>query len=136
MTDLVRRLPWRAGEGDEPKLLDQEWLVANGLGGYTAGTIAGAITRRYHGLLVAALPAPLGRLVLSHLWERVRLPDRTVFVLSGEERVGSLELAGTRYHPEFRPMRCGARHEAGVHPADGPPRSPRRVVRVGSETPR
>ena len=41
--------------------------------------------RRHHGLLVAALPAPLGRMVLlSHLRERVRLPDRTVGVLSSE----------------------------------------------------
>jgi predicted glycogen debranching enzyme len=103
MTDLVRCLPGPAGEVDGPELLDREWLVTNGLGGYAAGTIAGAVTRRYHGLLVAALPAPLGRMVvLSHLWERVRLPDRSVFVLSGEERVGSLELAGARYLTEFR----------------------------------
>ncbi|MGC8495007.1 MAG: glycogen debranching enzyme N-terminal domain-containing protein [Syntrophobacteraceae bacterium] len=32
-----------------------EWLVTNGLGGYASGTVAGAITRRYHGLLIAAL---------------------------------------------------------------------------------
>ena len=39
------------------------------------------VTRRYHGLLVAALPAPLGRMVmLNHLLERVRLPDRRVAV--------------------------------------------------------
>jgi predicted glycogen debranching enzyme len=103
MTELVRRLSWRAGEVDTAQLLDLEWLVTNGLGGYAAGTVAGAVTRRYHGLLVAALPAPLGRMViLSHLWERVRLPDRTVFALSGEERVGSVELAGTRHLTEFR----------------------------------
>ncbi len=41
-----------------------EWLVANGLGGYAAGTVAGANTRRYHGLLVAALTPPTGRTVL------------------------------------------------------------------------
>ncbi|HYE52799.1 MAG TPA: amylo-alpha-1,6-glucosidase [Azospirillaceae bacterium] len=53
-----------------------EWLVANGLGGYASATAAGALTRRYHGLLVAALPAPLGRMVmLSHLREAVRLAD-------------------------------------------------------------
>ena len=39
----------------------REWLVTNGLGGYASGTVAGVVTRRYHGLLVAALPAPLGR---------------------------------------------------------------------------
>ncbi len=54
----------------------REWLVTNGLGGYASGTIAGLATRRFHGLLIAALPAPLGRtMLLSHLGEIVRLPD-------------------------------------------------------------
>jgi predicted glycogen debranching enzyme len=39
----------------------REWLVANGIGGYASGTIAGSATRRYHGLLLAALNPPLGR---------------------------------------------------------------------------
>lgn len=48
--------------------LDDEWLVTNGLAGYASGTISGACTRRYHGLLIAALPVPLGRLMmLNHL---------------------------------------------------------------------
>ncbi|GAC1662353.1 MAG: amylo-alpha-1,6-glucosidase [Candidatus Acidiferrum sp.] len=38
-----------------------EWLVTNGLGGYASGTIAGSLTRRYHGLLVAALQPPVAR---------------------------------------------------------------------------
>lgn len=42
----------------------REWLVTNGLGGYASGTIAGTLTRRYHGLLVAALTPPLGRNLL------------------------------------------------------------------------
>jgi predicted glycogen debranching enzyme len=42
----------------------REWLVANGLGGYASATITGAITRRYHGFLIAALPSPLGRMVV------------------------------------------------------------------------
>jgi predicted glycogen debranching enzyme len=42
----------------------REWLVANGLGGYASATITGAITRRYHGFLIAAQPAPLGRMVV------------------------------------------------------------------------
>lgn len=44
--------------------LRREWLVTNGLGGYASGTVAGANTRRYHGLLVAALRPPLDRTVL------------------------------------------------------------------------
>src|SRR5262245_5986368 len=45
-----------------------EWLVTNGLGGYASGTITGLVTRRFHGYLVAALPAPRGRtMMLNHL---------------------------------------------------------------------
>jgi Glycogen debranching enzyme N terminal len=42
----------------------REWLVANGLGGYASATITGTITRRYHGFVIAAQPAPLGRMVV------------------------------------------------------------------------
>src|SRR5437870_10099972 len=44
--------------------LRREWLVTNGLGGYASGTLAGVNTRRYHGLLVAALVPPVERTVL------------------------------------------------------------------------
>jgi predicted glycogen debranching enzyme len=65
-------------------LLRREWLVTNGLGGYASGTIAGCVTRRYHGLLVAAHPAPLGRLMMfNHLAERVRLADGRVIQIGG-----------------------------------------------------
>jgi len=51
----------------------REWLVTNGLGGYASGTVAGTATRRYHGLLIAALQPPVGRTVLvSGLDESVR----------------------------------------------------------------
>jgi len=42
----------------------REWLVTNGIGGYACGTLAGLLTRQYHGLLIAALAPPLGRTVL------------------------------------------------------------------------
>jgi len=42
----------------------QEWLVTNGIGGYASGTVANLLTRRYHGLLMAALQPPLGRTLL------------------------------------------------------------------------
>ncbi len=42
----------------------REWLVTNGLGGYASGTIAGTTTRRYHGLLIAALQPPVRRTML------------------------------------------------------------------------
>ena len=43
---------------------DHEWLVTNGLGGFACGTIALANTRRYHGLLIAALSPPVQRVVM------------------------------------------------------------------------
>jgi predicted glycogen debranching enzyme len=47
--------------GEEDLAESREWLVTNGIGGYASGTVAGSQTRRYHGLLVAALQPPLGR---------------------------------------------------------------------------
>jgi predicted glycogen debranching enzyme len=86
----VRRLAWPvAGESGPDALVSREWLVTNGLGGYASGTVAGVITRRYHGLLIAALPAPCGRTVmLSHLADEIRWRD-------GRQRLlGDLEWRG------------------------------------------
>jgi predicted glycogen debranching enzyme len=44
--------------GDLASAEAREWLITNGLGGYGGGTVAGSLTRAYHGLLVAALGAP------------------------------------------------------------------------------
>ncbi|MBE9163108.1 amylo-alpha-1,6-glucosidase [Tychonema sp. LEGE 06208] len=55
----------------------REWLVTNGIGGYASGTIANLLTRRYHGLLVAALKPPLARtLMLAKLDETAVYADR------------------------------------------------------------
>ncbi|HEX5420501.1 MAG TPA: amylo-alpha-1,6-glucosidase [Gammaproteobacteria bacterium] len=65
-----------AGRRRAGKPYGREWLVTNGLGGYASGTIAGLPTRRYHGLLIAALAAPFGRRMLfAHAFERLRLED-------------------------------------------------------------
>ncbi|MEY4640164.1 MAG: hypothetical protein RLZZ227_158 [Pseudomonadota bacterium] len=75
-TALVRKLRWEASDEGRQGLAGKEWLVTNGLGGYSTGTVSGSLTRRYHGLLVAALPTPLGRMVmLNHVSERLRWPD-------------------------------------------------------------
>jgi len=47
--------------GDLAAAESREWLVTNGIGGYASGPVAGSQTRRYHGLLVAALQPPVGR---------------------------------------------------------------------------
>ncbi len=85
------------------KLIDTEWLVTNGLGGYSSLSVAGVITRRYHGVLVAALPNPLGRLVmLNHLGESLVVGDTTT-ALNTEERVaGRLDVEGSANISDMR----------------------------------
>src|SRR5579871_5217237 len=105
MQDWVLRLPWSTAPAAKAELLlSHEWLVTNGLGGYASGTIAGVASRRYHSLLIAALPAPLGRRVmLNHLLEWLRLPDGSTVLVGGEERAGGdLHLHGMDYLTEFR----------------------------------
>jgi predicted glycogen debranching enzyme len=84
---ILNTMPWKGNAEHPERLLTREWLVTNGLGGYASGSIAGVSTRRYHGLLIAALPTPIGRTVmLSHLGEWLQMPDRRVIRLAGEER--------------------------------------------------
>ena len=51
----------RAICGDLLQAERREWWLTNGLGGYTAGTVAGTLTRGYHGLLIAPMQPPLKR---------------------------------------------------------------------------
>lgn len=54
--------------------LNKEWIITNGIGGFASSTIIGANTRKYHGLLVAALTPPARRhLILSKLDESIEL---------------------------------------------------------------
>ncbi len=109
MSDSVRtilaprdRMDETLAAGERPPR--REWLVTNGLGGYASGTVAGMLTRRYHGMLVASLPAPLGRMVLlNHLLERVRLPGSGVMWLGDEDEVAGPNVVDrTEYLAEFR----------------------------------
>ena len=95
MPNVIRRMAWAGEHRTDPEpLLTREWLVTNGLGGYASGTVSGALTRRYHGLLIAALPAPAGRVVmLSHLSEQVRFADgRTIPIGGVEHAEGDVDL--------------------------------------------
>jgi predicted glycogen debranching enzyme len=85
MSEMTRRIEW-PGKHDTEDFLRKEWLVTNGLGGYASGTLAGVATRRFHGLLIAALPAPLGRTIMfNHLIELLSLPGGPTVQLCGEE---------------------------------------------------
>lgn len=86
-TELIRRIDIAKAQAENAReILRREWLITNGLGGFGSGTISGMVTRRYHGLLVAALPAPFGRVVmLNHLSEHLRLHENRSVLIGGEE---------------------------------------------------
>ena len=101
MVEGVTRVGWRRGDHPDA-LLEREWLVGNGLGGYASGTVASVATRRYHALLVASLPS-VGRVVmLNRVGDQLRLPGGGVARLSGEERSVGLELHGAEHLVDFR----------------------------------
>jgi predicted glycogen debranching enzyme len=98
-------MPWQNEATPELEpLLTREWLVTNGLGGYACGTLGGVLTRRYHGMLIAALPAPFGRRVmLSEVAETLRLPDGRAIAFGGEDESGdTLKLHASSHLAEFR----------------------------------
>jgi predicted glycogen debranching enzyme len=104
-TAVARRIHVAPVEADAlGSFLAREWLITNGLGGYASSSVAGINTRRYHGVLVSALPNPLGRMVmLSHVGESVVMPDGRHVMLSGEERTGGrLEVPSAQWLREFR----------------------------------
>jgi predicted glycogen debranching enzyme len=77
MHNVMNRTPQDAiSDEDFQAITDTEWLVTNGLGGYASGTMSGALTRVFHGYLVAALPSPLGRtMILNDVMEELVFPD-------------------------------------------------------------
>ena len=63
--------------------IKKEWLITNGIGGYASSTLLGINTRRYHGLLVAALTPPARRhLILSKVDESLQIDDKTYYLYS------------------------------------------------------
>jgi len=98
-TPSAERVGWRAG--DDNAGLTREWMLTNGLGGYASGTLIGLPSRRSHGLLVAALPAPLGRtLMLNHLVEELRLDDGSTRALATVALIDEMRLVNGR--PQWR----------------------------------
>jgi predicted glycogen debranching enzyme len=88
--------------GDLSSAEPREWLVTNGIGGYASGTVAGLLTRRYHGLLVAALQPPLGRtLLLAKLDETVKYDNLTYALHTNRWADGNVEPHGYRQIESF-----------------------------------
>jgi predicted glycogen debranching enzyme len=105
MADPIRRIAWPPPDREAPDaLVSSEWLVTNALGGYASGTIAGVMTRRYHGLLIAAFGGGHGRTVmLSHVAEQLRRADGRRHEIGGRERTNEApDAQGTGFLTEFR----------------------------------
>ena len=96
----------------------REWLVTNGIGGFASGTVAGSLTRRYHGLLVAALHPPLGRtLLVSKLEETVEYHGQVAQLSTNHWQGGTVAPTGIllleRFHLEgTTPVWTYAIHDA------------------------
>ncbi|HYL84320.1 MAG TPA: amylo-alpha-1,6-glucosidase [Candidatus Angelobacter sp.] len=81
----------------------REWLVTNGIGGYASGTISGNLTRRYHGLLIAALHPPVGRFQLVAKMEETAIYDGNEYALSTNRWAsGAVEPRGYLHIESFR----------------------------------
>ncbi|HXT27219.1 MAG TPA: amylo-alpha-1,6-glucosidase [Candidatus Eisenbacteria bacterium] len=81
----------------------REWLVTNGIGGFASGTIAGSATRRYHGLLFAALNPPAGRtLLVGGLDEIVHIGDQSFELATHRWVSGAVAPDGYRHIESLR----------------------------------
>ncbi|HMD38468.1 MAG TPA: amylo-alpha-1,6-glucosidase [Candidatus Acidoferrum sp.] len=81
----------------------REWLVTNGIGGFASGTISGGMTRRYHGLLIAALQPPLGRnQLVAGIDEVVRYGGATYSLGTQRWASGAVDPQGYRFLESFR----------------------------------
>ena len=89
--------------GDLDTAERREWLCTNGVGGFASGTVAGTLTRRYHGLLVAALQPPLGRTLLVAKVEETADYDGAVLALGANRWAGgAVDPQGYRDIERFR----------------------------------
>ncbi|GAB7024448.1 amylo-alpha-1,6-glucosidase [Salidesulfovibrio brasiliensis] len=86
----------------------KEWLDTNGIGGYASSTVINCHTRKYHGLLVAALKKPKGRFVLLSKVETSLLHDDLEFALSTNKYPGVYHPTGHQFFDGF---------EQGLHPS-------------------
>ena len=83
-------------------MLEKEWLLTNKIGAYASSTIVGCNSRRYHGLLVAAVSPPVGReAALSTLLEQLTV-NGELFELSTNEFAGAFSPRGFEHLAEYR----------------------------------
>ena len=88
--------------GDPDRAMTLEWLETNGLGGFASSTIIGLNTRRYHGLLTAALNGPANRVLLLSKLEETLIAGGNRYELSANRYPGVIHPEGHRHLREFR----------------------------------
>jgi predicted glycogen debranching enzyme len=88
--------------GDLRTSSEREWLVTNGIGGYASSTVAGLLTRRYHGLLVATLRPPAERtLLVSKLDGTATYDGRAYPLFANRWTSGAVEPSGFHHLERF-----------------------------------
>ncbi len=80
----------------------REWIETNGIGGFASSTITGMNTRRYHGLLTAALNPPSDRKVLLSKLEETLIVNGNRHELSCNQYPGVVYPQGHLHLQEFR----------------------------------
>ncbi len=81
----------------------REWWLTNGLGGYAAGTVPATLSRRYHGLLIAPVHPPLGRMLLVAKADvSLRLGHQTWPLFSNRWTSGAVAPGGHVHLQSFR----------------------------------
>lgn len=100
---MYKGLQFEAREiNDFPQSASREWLETNGIGGYSSGTVSGANSRKYHGLLVAAMHPPVGRMVLlSKLVETV-ITENASYELDCNQFYDNVHPKGFQYLSGFK----------------------------------
>ncbi|HEX5000349.1 MAG TPA: amylo-alpha-1,6-glucosidase [Terriglobia bacterium] len=87
---------------DFGQVTSREWLETNGIGGFASSTVAGLNTRRYHGLLIAALRPPTGRVALLSKIEETLVVDGQRYDIGSNQYAGAVHPRGYLYLESFR----------------------------------
>ena len=79
-----------------------EWLETNGLGGWCGSSLPGCNTRRYHGLLMAAIKPPAERMLLVSRLDETIVIDNSRYDLGINDYGDTLYPDGIQYLNSFK----------------------------------
>lgn len=94
-------------------LASREWIVTNGIGGFASSSICGANTRRYHGILIAALQPPTDRRVLVSKIEEKVITSTGAHAISTNQYPGTIHPHGYQFLEHFERMPLPTYHFQG-----------------------